>query len=126
MTAPLFHTVTLFTAYPDMVKKLGAALVAFAVPTREEPGCRRFEVFQDCDEPTRFTMIGDWTDESAHRDHLNAQHTLTRLQHPTIQRLGLGIRALFRQHYRQIANVGERIGMLNAQHTLTRLECPTN
>ena len=76
MAATLFHTVTLFRAYPDMVKKLGAALVAFAVPTREEPGCRRFEVYQDCVDPTRFTMIGDWTDESAHRDHLNAQHTL--------------------------------------------------
>ena len=71
-----FHTVAQLTAHADSIKQLHAALVAYADVSRKGPGCRRFEVFQDCVVPARFILVTDWDNEAAHHVHLNAAHTV--------------------------------------------------
>ena len=39
-------------------------------PTRTEPGCLRYELWQDLAEPTRFAMVEEWESEEALATHL--------------------------------------------------------
>ena len=39
-------------------------------PTRHEPGCLRYELWQDLAEPTRFAMVEEWESEEALATHL--------------------------------------------------------
>ena len=43
------------------------------IPTREASGCIRYEMWQDLDEPTRFTIIEEWESEEAHTAHLSSE-----------------------------------------------------
>jgi len=40
--------------------------------TRKEPGCRRYELFQNQADPTRLTMIEEWEDDAALQTHLTS------------------------------------------------------
>jgi len=42
------------------------------VPTQSVPGCMRYELWQDLDEPHLFEIIEEWESESAHADHLGS------------------------------------------------------
>jgi quinol monooxygenase YgiN len=39
-------------------------------PTQAAPGCLRYELWQDLDEPSRFVIIEEWDSEQAHAAHL--------------------------------------------------------
>ena len=39
-------------------------------PTQEAPGCLRYEMWQDREEPWRFAIIEEWESEEAHTTHL--------------------------------------------------------
>jgi quinol monooxygenase YgiN len=43
--------------------------------TRQEPGCRMFEIRQDLQDPTRFTLWECWTDKAALAAHFDMPHT---------------------------------------------------
>jgi quinol monooxygenase YgiN len=40
-------------------------------PTQKEPGCIRYELWQDRQEPTRFAMVEEWESEEALATHLS-------------------------------------------------------
>ena len=70
-----------------------AALRRLVEQTQTEPGCLRFEIRQDRDEPTRFTLWESWANEAALAAHFDYPHTksvidagITRVL--TIRRLG--------------------------------------
>ena len=39
-------------------------------PTQAAPGCLRYELWQDLEEPGRFAIIEEWESEEAHATHL--------------------------------------------------------
>ncbi len=45
--------------------------------TIQEPGCIRFEVLQHQDEPNKFTLWEEWTNEAALQAHYDSPHTQT-------------------------------------------------
>jgi len=61
--------------------------------TRQEPGCRMFEIRQNLQDPNRFTLWECWTDKAALAAHFEMPHTkaylarnLTQVRH--IEELG--------------------------------------
>ena len=43
-------------------------------PTRGEPGCLNYELFQDDDDPLEFVTIEHWADQAAADAHLATPH----------------------------------------------------
>ena len=41
---------------------------------RDEPGCLRFDVFEDLADENRYLLYEVYTDETAFQDHLDTQH----------------------------------------------------
>jgi quinol monooxygenase YgiN len=41
-------------------------------PTQTVPGCIRYELWQDREEPERFAIIEEWESEEAHAAHLGS------------------------------------------------------
>lgn len=39
-------------------------------PTQSAPGCLRYELWQDLDQPNKFVIIEEWENEDAHGAHL--------------------------------------------------------
>jgi quinol monooxygenase YgiN len=65
-----------FAVKPGQVEEfVERARVTMIEPTLEEPGCIRYELWQDRGEPGRFAMIEEWESEEALATHL-AQESL--------------------------------------------------
>jgi quinol monooxygenase YgiN len=58
-----------FTAKPGKERKLQELLQSLVVPTRSEPGCVRYEVNQDLDDPSTFTFVETFADQAAFEAH---------------------------------------------------------
>lgn len=56
-----------------MVVVRGLLLDAIA-PSRQEPGCLRYEVFEDVDEPGVFYLVSGWTHARAAASHIDTPH----------------------------------------------------
>lgn len=61
-------------ARPDRVDELRDVLLGLIEPTRSEPGCLRYELLQNREDPTRFTFVEEWIDERALEDHFATEH----------------------------------------------------
>ena len=58
-------------AKPDSLEEFVAlAQEKMVRPTQAAPGCLRYELWQDLDEPGRFVIIEEWESEKAHAAHL--------------------------------------------------------
>jgi quinol monooxygenase YgiN len=55
-------------------KELQSVLEAFVEPTRQEPGCLRYDLFVDIDHPNRFTFIEEWSSREALELHGQSAH----------------------------------------------------
>ena len=70
----LVHTAHL-TCRPESVEPFWARLERHARTTLEaEPGCLRFDLHQDRDEPTRFLLVEHYADDAALETHREAAH----------------------------------------------------
>jgi len=49
---------------------LKAIQETMVVPTRSEPGCIRYELWQDLEDPTRLSMVEEWESAAALETHL--------------------------------------------------------
>ena len=59
------------SAKPDSLEEFVAlAQEKMVKPTQAAPGCLRYELWQDLDEPSRFVIIEEWESEQAHAAHL--------------------------------------------------------
>jgi quinol monooxygenase YgiN len=63
-----------FQAAPGHEEKLGAALHALVVPTREEPGCLVYELHFDPEDPAKFMFYEKFVNQAAIDYHLNTPH----------------------------------------------------
>lgn len=61
-------------AKPGLEKELQAVLESFVAPTRLEEGCIRYDLFVDCDDPTKFTFIEEWSSREALAKHGQSTH----------------------------------------------------
>ncbi len=58
-----------FTAKPGREAELSTFLQSLVAPTREEPGCLRYEVNQDLEDPGTFTFVETFADREAFDAH---------------------------------------------------------
>lgn len=71
MSADTIHVVATFAVKADRVEEfIREATKHLVEPTLQEPGCIRYELCQDADDPTRFAMLECWESEQALQRHL--------------------------------------------------------
>lgn len=58
-----------FTAKPGKKEELSTFLQGLVGPTRQEPGCTRYEVNQDLDDPATFTFVETFANRRAFESH---------------------------------------------------------
>ncbi len=61
---------------PEFVEAYKKAIIANAQKTIHEPGIIRFDVFQDRDDPTHFSLLEIYQDMQARETHLETEHFL--------------------------------------------------
>lgn len=61
---------------PDRVDDFIAVSTANATESVKEPGCRRFDVIQQLDDPTRFVLVEEYDAQSDLDFHKTQQHYL--------------------------------------------------
>jgi quinol monooxygenase YgiN len=82
MSCEHVHAIAHLNARPDKAQELGALLTSLLEPTRQEPGCVRFELQQNRELPTEFAVVSEWLDDQAVQFHIGtayAQDALHRL-----------------------------------------------
>ena len=71
--APL-HVIALLRARPGREAELRTLARSLLTPTRAEPGCLRYVLVEDPDDPAMFTFVEEWVDEAALEAHLQTPH----------------------------------------------------
>lgn len=61
-------------ARPDTVEETKAALTSLVEPTRREPGCVEYQLFQSKEDPTEFVTVEEFNDDAAADAHLQTEH----------------------------------------------------
>jgi quinol monooxygenase YgiN len=65
-----------YTAKPDKLKKFKALLSDMVLPSRQDKGCLKFNIYQYEDKPESFLVIEAWSDEDALENHKASKHYL--------------------------------------------------
>jgi autoinducer 2-degrading protein len=69
------YTIVLFNkVLPQYLDDFIANFKVCAEKTNREPGCIRYEVLQDVDDPTAFCLFQVFEDEAAYQAHQDAEH----------------------------------------------------
>ncbi len=74
MNSPTVPVVAKIVAKPGAEHALQTILLELVATTRNEPGCRRYELLQDTVEATEFLTLEEWEDEAAIEAHLASAH----------------------------------------------------
>jgi quinol monooxygenase YgiN len=61
-------------ARPGTVNELLSVLNSMVEPTRKEPGCISYELLQNNEDPTDFTLIEEWQSDTALQSHFATKH----------------------------------------------------
>ena len=72
-TAPKI-CLAILEARPGAREALKTGLTALLAPTRAEPGCLDYVLFEDLERPGRFIMRESFTDEAAFQAHIATPH----------------------------------------------------
>lgn len=62
------------SSIPDAAPQFREILQALVAPSRNEPGCLSYELFQDAEQPGDFITVERWVDDSAADAHLATPH----------------------------------------------------
>lgn len=68
------HVVATFKARPGKVEALQELLQGLIEPTRAEPGCLEYVLWQERDDPSRFILIERWRSQKDLDEHLETPH----------------------------------------------------
>jgi len=63
-----------FIARSGQEEALRRMLEEMVTPSRAEPGCLRYDIYEMNAEPGRFVVVEAWEDESALEGHKNTEH----------------------------------------------------
>jgi quinol monooxygenase YgiN len=61
-------------ARPGKVNELLSLLSSLVEPTRKEPGCLSYTLLQNNQDPTDFTLIEEWKNNTALESHFATKH----------------------------------------------------
>jgi len=70
----MFIYIVHITVKPEFIEEFKAETLANARNTVNEPNNRRFDVLQQSDDPTKFTLYEVYADESALEEHRQTAH----------------------------------------------------
>jgi quinol monooxygenase YgiN len=59
---------------PEAIDAFREATIENARHTRREPACRRFDLIQELDDPTRFVLVEIYRDAAGHAAHRETAH----------------------------------------------------
>jgi quinol monooxygenase YgiN len=68
------HVVAVITAKPGSEDAVRAALTDLVGPTREEAGCRSYDLSESQAAPGTFITVEEWSDPSDLDTHLQTEH----------------------------------------------------
>jgi quinol monooxygenase YgiN len=88
----MIRVVAHITAQKDKIEQLKQLVLALAVPTRQEPGCRKYEWHQNTADPTDITCIEEWESDAALDAHLASPHLKEALGRTPEVAIGVDIR----------------------------------
>lgn len=74
MNTQTVRVLALFKSKPEMVEALKTFLTQLIEPTRNEPGCLRYELHQNNSDPTDFAFFEEWVSDAALDAHLVSPH----------------------------------------------------
>lgn len=63
------------TPRPGKEVEVQSILSGMIEPTRQEPGCIHYELLQNLNNPTEFTLLEEWESQTALDGHTAAAHT---------------------------------------------------
>ncbi|MHC8405812.1 putative quinol monooxygenase [Pseudomonas sp. TMB3-21] len=66
--------VAFFTARPGQSDALGQCLLALVGPTRQEPGCVRYDIYQSSDSAEHWFVYEDWHSPTDFDGHMQAPY----------------------------------------------------
>lgn len=69
-----FVVVAKITAHTDQAEQVAARIDALALPTRQETGCLRYEVYRDPDAVAVTLIYEVWASEESWRKHIATDH----------------------------------------------------
>ncbi|MEM6514119.1 MAG: putative quinol monooxygenase [Pseudomonadota bacterium] len=61
-------------AQPEQAEHVFAALSALIEPTRQEAGCKRYDLHRDNADPAHFLFYETWESRAQWRAHMNTPH----------------------------------------------------
>ncbi len=70
----MLTNVAFFTARPGQSEVLGQRLLALVGPTRQEPGCLRYEIYRANDSVDRWFVYEDWRSPDDFAGHMQAPY----------------------------------------------------
>jgi quinol monooxygenase YgiN len=68
------HVIARHWARPDTVAEVRRLLLELLKPSRAEPGCLKYELLQNADDPTDFTFVETFASEDALKEHAAAPY----------------------------------------------------
>lgn len=74
MSAKTVHVVARVSAKPDAAAQVAAILARLIVPSRQETGCLRYDLFHNQASPAELIFVEEWADEAALNTHLASAH----------------------------------------------------
>ncbi len=74
MSNPTLKVIARMIARPETVEEVRHLLAGLLGPSRQDPGCIRYECMQNRADPTDFTFVEEWQNEAALKAHLNTPH----------------------------------------------------
>jgi quinol monooxygenase YgiN len=74
MASDTLRVVAILLAKPDKVDELRTLLVGLLEPTRAEPGCIRYEMLENKENPAEFTFVEEWKNDSDLDGHFATDH----------------------------------------------------
>jgi quinol monooxygenase YgiN len=72
--AAAVHVVARHWARPDTIDEVRQILSELVAPSRAEPGCLKYELFQNLSDPADFTFIETFASEAALAEHAAAPY----------------------------------------------------
>ena len=70
----MIHVLATLIARPDTIGATRELLASLVAPSRAEPGCDHYQLFQSTDEPARFQTVERWHSAEAMQAHLASPH----------------------------------------------------
>lgn len=70
----MVHVMAHVEARPEAVDAVRSVFDALLAPSRAEPGCVDYQVFEDSTQPGRFVTVERWADGAAFDAHMASTH----------------------------------------------------